>query len=95
MDAVILSRDIGGDGVHMNKHGYDKFYWKIAKYIESMKAMREEILSTGQEENMYEIEVQNTGGTDRSGITRNVWVRENMDRHERWYVPRNGRETKN
>ena len=42
MCRVVWSRDICWDGVHLTARGCRKFYEKIAKYIETMKEIRDD-----------------------------------------------------
>ena len=71
MERVIKNRDIGSDGIHMNRFGYQKFFHKISEYIQIMKEKREETRNEGER-----VQMENIRAQERIREMKNKWVRE-------------------
>ena len=71
MERVIKMKDIGRDGVNLNRFGYEKFYDKIADFIQVTQNLRMRPRKKEAEKNMNRSE-KKVRGLKRT----NTWIKE-------------------
>ena len=70
MERVIKAKDIGRDGVHLNRFGYEKFYDKIFDFVQVTQNLRSKTREEEKDINNNSMSEKRTRGLKRT----NVWV---------------------
>ena len=70
MERVIKAKDIGRDGVHLNRFGYEKFYDKIFDFVQVTQNLRSKSREEEKDINNNSMSEKRTRGLKRT----NVWV---------------------
>ena len=72
MERVIKAKDLGRDGVHLNRFGYETFYDKIFDFVQVTQNLRRKSREEETDNNNNKISGKSGRGLKRT----NTWVRE-------------------